>query len=83
MLLSSPLIRAVQVFGFHLATTDLRQNSDQHEAVIAELLAASRIEPNYSALSEASKQSRLLEKYQQILQTLITQRCYKRIKKPA
>jgi phosphoenolpyruvate carboxylase len=34
-----PLIRAVQVFGFHLATVDLRQSSDQHERVVAELLA--------------------------------------------
>ncbi len=33
-----PLIRAVQVFGFHLATVDLRQSSDKHEAVVAELL---------------------------------------------
>ena len=29
------LIRAVQTFGFHLATLDLRQNSDVHERVIA------------------------------------------------
>ena len=34
-----PLLRAVEVFGFHLATIDLRQSSDQHEAVVAELLA--------------------------------------------
>ena len=33
-----PLIRAVEVFGFHLATVDLRQSSDQHEEVVAELL---------------------------------------------
>jgi phosphoenolpyruvate carboxylase len=26
-----PLMRAVQVFGFHLATVDLRQSSDKHE----------------------------------------------------
>ncbi len=32
------LIRAVDVFGFHMATTDLRQSSDQHEAVLGELL---------------------------------------------
>jgi len=56
----APLIRAVQVFGFHLATIDLRQSSDKHEAVIAELLAAARIEPDYSALSEAAKVERLL-----------------------
>ena len=48
-----PLMRAVQVFGFHLATVDLRQSSDKHEAVIAELLAVARIEADYSALDEA------------------------------
>jgi phosphoenolpyruvate carboxylase len=44
-----PLIRAVQVFGFHLATVDLRQSSDKHEEVVAELLATARIEPDYAA----------------------------------
>ncbi|MDT8998418.1 phosphoenolpyruvate carboxylase [Paucibacter sp. APW11] len=56
-----PLQRAIQVFGFHLATLDLRQSSDQHEAVIAELLAAARITPDYSALSEAERRSLLLQ----------------------
>ena len=50
-----PLIRAVQVFGFHLATVDLRQSSDKHEEVVAELLAAARIEPDYAKLDEAAK----------------------------
>jgi phosphoenolpyruvate carboxylase len=54
------LIRAVQVFGFHLATVDLRQSSDKHEEVIAELLATARIEKNYAALDEAGKRSLLL-----------------------
>ena len=31
------LRRAVEVFGFHLASIDLRQNSDVHERVLAEL----------------------------------------------
>jgi phosphoenolpyruvate carboxylase len=52
----APLLRAVEVFGFHLATTDLRQSSDKHEAALAELLAAARIEPNYAGLTEADKQ---------------------------
>ena len=56
----SPLIRAVEVFGFHLATVDLRQSSDKHEAVLVELFAAARIEPNYSALDEAAKRTLLL-----------------------
>ena len=54
------LVRAVQVFGFHLATVDLRQSSDKHEEVIAELLATARIEKNYSALDEPAKRSLLL-----------------------
>lgn len=55
-----PLIRAVQVFGFHLATVDLRQSSDKHEEVVAELLATARIEPEYSALPEDAKRAVLL-----------------------
>ncbi|ODS91346.1 MAG: phosphoenolpyruvate carboxylase [Comamonas sp. SCN 65-56] len=55
-----PLIRAVEVFGFHLATVDLRQSSDQHERVIAELLAVARIEPDYTALGEAQRQQLLV-----------------------
>ncbi|MDD2713712.1 MAG: phosphoenolpyruvate carboxylase, partial [Simplicispira sp.] len=55
-----PLIRAVQVFGFHLATVDLRQSSDQHERVVAELLAVARIEPDYSALPEDAKRAVLM-----------------------
>lgn len=55
-----PLIRALQVFGFHLATVDLRQSSDKHEEVVAELLAAARIEPHYSQLDEAGKRAVLL-----------------------
>ena len=54
-----PLMRAVQVFGFHLATVDLRQSSDKHEAVIAELLKTARIEADYSALDEADKRTLL------------------------
>jgi phosphoenolpyruvate carboxylase len=56
----APLIRAVQVFGFHLATVDLRQSSDKHEAVVAELLAVARIEGDYPALDEARKRTLLL-----------------------
>jgi phosphoenolpyruvate carboxylase len=56
----SGLIRAVQVFGFHLATVDLRQSSDKHEEVIAELLATARLERNYSALDESAKRTLLL-----------------------
>jgi phosphoenolpyruvate carboxylase len=56
-----PLIRAAEVFGFHLATVDLRQSSDQHETVVAQLLAHARICPHYSALGEAQKCTLLLQ----------------------
>ncbi len=55
-----PLIRAVDVFGFHLATVDLRQSSDKHEDVVAELLRVSRIEPHYASLKEPAKRELLL-----------------------
>lgn len=55
-----PLIRAVEVFGFHLATVDLRQSSDKHEEVVAELLKTARVEKNYSLLDEHAKQALLL-----------------------
>ena len=56
-----PLIRTVEVFGFHLATVDLRQSSDQHELAIADLLDVARLEPDYPALDEARKQQLLLQ----------------------
>ncbi|MBL8302809.1 MAG: phosphoenolpyruvate carboxylase [Ideonella sp.] len=55
-----PLIRAVQVFGFHLATVDLRQSSDKHELVVAELLKTARLEADYSALDEAARRTLLV-----------------------
>ena len=56
-----PLIRAVEVFGFHLATVDLRQSSDRHEETLKEMLARARVTEDYSALSEAEKQQLLLQ----------------------
>ena len=55
-----PLIRAVDVFGFHLATVDLRQSSEKHEEVVAELVTTARIEYNYAGLSEAAKRELLM-----------------------
>ncbi|HWI81588.1 phosphoenolpyruvate carboxylase [Ramlibacter sp.] len=55
-----PLMRAVEVFGFHLATVDLRQSSDQHERVVAELLSVAGIEPEYAGLPEDARRQLLL-----------------------
>ncbi len=46
---------AVEVFGFHLAPLDLRQNSDVHERVIAELLSWAGVTDRYAELSEDDK----------------------------
>ena len=48
------LIRAVETFGFHLATLDLRQNADVHARVVAELLRTAQVESDM-ALTENDK----------------------------
>ncbi len=49
------LIRLVETCGFYLATLDLRQNSDVHERVVAELLAGAGVEADYLALPEDAR----------------------------
>lgn len=49
------LIRQVEACGFHLATIDLRQNSDVHARVVAELLRVAGFEEDYAALDEAAR----------------------------
>lgn len=46
------LREAVHAFGFHLSGLDMRQNSDVHEGVIAELLAWAGVHPDYASLPE-------------------------------
>lgn len=55
------LRRAVSVFGFHLAPIDLRQNSDVHERVVAELLAVARPGVDYADLGEDARVDILLD----------------------
>uniref|UniRef100_UPI00158F3CD3 phosphoenolpyruvate carboxylase n=1 Tax=Caballeronia zhejiangensis TaxID=871203 RepID=UPI00158F3CD3 len=50
-----------EVFGFHLASIDLRQSSDIHEAVVGELLARAGMVADYALLSEEDKRSVLLK----------------------
>ena len=47
-------VRRAEVFGFHLATLDLRQHSAVHEAAVAELLAAGGV-TGYASLPEAER----------------------------
>ncbi|GGP22212.1 phosphoenolpyruvate carboxylase [Silvimonas iriomotensis] len=53
------LLRAVSVFGFHLAPIDMRQISTTHEKVLTELFQKAGLE-DYSKLDEASRRVVLL-----------------------
>jgi len=52
------LIRQIEAFGFHLATLDIRQHSDEHAKALEEVLAAAGVLPagrTYGELDEAEK----------------------------
>ncbi|MDG5472147.1 phosphoenolpyruvate carboxylase [Jeotgalibacillus sp. ET6] len=55
------VIRQVQLFGFHLATLDIRNHSGEHEAAIKEILQVVGITEDYASLPEEEKLS-ILEK---------------------
>lgn len=59
----SPVRRKLQMFGFHLATLDIRQNSEFHDAAIAQLLTAAKINDgeNFANWSEEKRCSFLSE----------------------
>src|SRR5450830_1732577 len=54
------LKRSIEIFGFHLATLDMRQSSDVHERVLSELFASAQVETSYASLSEEKKIALLL-----------------------
>jgi phosphoenolpyruvate carboxylase len=49
-----PLLRQVELFGFHMATLDIRQHSEVHENAIDELFHLAHLGP-YKELDEAGK----------------------------
>ena len=49
------LRRAVDCFGFHLASLDIRQNSEVHERTVAELIDAAMPGMSYLALNEEAR----------------------------
>ncbi|WP_280769648.1 phosphoenolpyruvate carboxylase [Salipaludibacillus daqingensis] len=49
------MTRQVELFGFHLATLDVRNHSGEHETAIAEILKVVNISEDYSQLSEKKK----------------------------
>ncbi|MEV6768580.1 phosphoenolpyruvate carboxylase [Nocardia sp. NPDC051030] len=46
---------AVETFGFHLQGLDMRQNSEMHEQVAAELFAWAGVHSDYASLDEAQR----------------------------
>ncbi|MFN3884469.1 MAG: phosphoenolpyruvate carboxylase [Rhodocyclaceae bacterium] len=54
------LRRAVEIFGFHLAPLDLRQNSAVHQATVHELFETARPGTDYAGRSEEGKIALLL-----------------------
>jgi phosphoenolpyruvate carboxylase len=54
------LARAARIFGFHLATLDMRQSSDVHERILTELFVCAKVEPCYADLPEEKKVALLL-----------------------
>ena len=52
--------RRAEVFGFHLASLDVRQHSAVHERAVGEILERSGL-PGYAALPERRRVERLLE----------------------
>ncbi|HXV01332.1 MAG TPA: phosphoenolpyruvate carboxylase [Caulobacteraceae bacterium] len=54
------LIRAVDCFGFHLASLDMRQNSAVHARVVGELLARAGVVADYESLDEAARRDLLI-----------------------
>ena len=59
------LMQAVEIFGFYLASIDMRQDSSVHEACVAELLASAGINDHYSDLSEDEKCALLLKELEE------------------
>ncbi len=55
------LVQQARIFGFHLATLDVRQHSDRHRDAMAEIYARYHPGTDYRALSEADKVAWLVE----------------------
>ncbi len=53
------IVRQADIFGFHLATLDIRQHAERHTRALAEIFARYGLAEDYAALPEAEK-ARLL-----------------------
>ncbi|EHE13790.1 phosphoenolpyruvate carboxylase family protein [Streptococcus pneumoniae GA19077] len=59
------LLQAVEIFGFYLASIDMRQDSSVYEACVAELLKSAGLHSRYSELSEEEKCDLLLKELEE------------------
>ncbi|MDG8295799.1 phosphoenolpyruvate carboxylase [Streptococcus pneumoniae] len=59
------LLQAVEIFGFYLASIDMRQDSSVYEACVVELLKSAGIHSRYSELSEEEKCDLLLKELEE------------------
>ncbi|HVK93183.1 MAG TPA: phosphoenolpyruvate carboxylase [Noviherbaspirillum sp.] len=55
------LKRASEIFGFHMATLDMRQSSDVHERTLTELFSRAKVVEDYASLPEEEKLALLLD----------------------
>jgi phosphoenolpyruvate carboxylase len=60
----SRLVRAAEVFGFHLATLDVRQHARHHRSAAAEVFEFNGTTPDYGALDEPQRATLLTEEIQ-------------------
>ncbi|MCL2579510.1 MAG: phosphoenolpyruvate carboxylase [Oscillospiraceae bacterium] len=54
------IIRQIELFGFHLASLEVRNHSGEHEAAMDEILAKVNVTSHYATLSEEKKQLALV-----------------------
>ncbi|MCZ0702136.1 phosphoenolpyruvate carboxylase [Natronobacillus azotifigens] len=55
------IIRQVEIFGFHLATLDIRNHSGEHESTLTEILRQVGIADDYRSLEEEDKLELLIK----------------------
>ncbi|SER49712.1 Phosphoenolpyruvate carboxylase, type 1 [Gracilibacillus ureilyticus] len=55
------VIRQVDLFGFHLASLDIRNHSGEHESALTEVLKKVNITDDYSSLNEEDKVKTLIQ----------------------
>jgi len=58
------LVRQAEIFGFHLASLDLRQTSERHASAVAEVLGRYGVAQGYAAMGEEARAQLLTQEIQ-------------------